>query len=174
MTRREFAQSLSKALRLLRESRNLSQAELARRLDIDRATMNRYEAGSIRPGVERLAHILEVLKVTWADFGEALEEVRRAEAQGHTPSVDSLLLESRTPDDDLIAAYVAAAARGRADEFVDSAVRKTRHLVRWRKRMKTMGGEGSTLGTEGLEEENGEDPDRLTDLEDLEKAEPGR
>ncbi len=169
-TERSYSHGLARALRLLRKTRNLTQAELARRVGIDRATMNRYEGGSIKPGVERLAHILEVLKVSWSDLGEALEEVRRAETGGKVPSPDTLLLETSSPDDELIAAYVAAAAQGKADEFVDAAVRKTRHLVRWRKRMKRyVAGDDAALD-EDFDDENSEDPARLDDFEDLESA----
>lgn len=167
-TEQTYSHGLSKALRLLRESRRLSQAELARRVGIDRATMNRYEGGSIRPGVERLAHILEVLEVSWSDLGEALEEVRRTEREGNVPSPESLILETSTPDDELIAAYLAAAAQGKADEFVDAAIRKTRRLVRWRKRMKKYEEGSSTFEAEDLDEDDAEDPARLDDLDDAE------
>lgn len=169
-TERSYSHGLAQALRLMRDARDLTQAELARRVGIDRATMNRYEGGSIKPGVERLAHILEVLKMSWSDLGEALEEVRRAESGGKAPAPDTLFLDTNTPDDDLIAAYLAAAAQGKADEFVDAAVRKTRHLVRWRKRMKQYAEGGyAPLDEEPLGEDS-EDPARLDDLEDLESA----
>lgn len=174
VTQQEFSESLHKALRLLRESRRLSQAELARRLGVDRATMNRYEAGSIRPGVERLAQILEVLKVSWSGFGEALDEVRRAEAEGHALSPESLFLETSTPDDDLIAAYLAAASRGKGHEFVDAAIRKTRHLVRWREHMKKFEGDEPPSVSDDLEDAESDDPARLEDFGDAEVAEPGR
>ena len=52
----------------LREAQNLSQIELAKRLDIDRQAMYRYEAGGADPRISTLTKIAEALSVTLSDF----------------------------------------------------------------------------------------------------------
>lgn len=52
----------------LREAQNLSQKNLADRLEIDRQAMYRYEVGGADPQISTLLKITEALGVTLSDF----------------------------------------------------------------------------------------------------------
>jgi len=68
---------LATALRVLRESRSISQKELAELSGIERNTISKYENGWIQPSREKLRTLLESLRLTYADLEEAEGFVRR-------------------------------------------------------------------------------------------------
>lgn len=136
ITRADFERALPRAIALLREARGISQAELARRLGVTAATMCRYEQGVNKPGVVRLAHVLEVLEVDFTVLDDALKKVWAAESLGVEPSPDSLMLARESTDDEMTGAYLAAVKRGQGDEFVEQMVRQAQLLVRLRQHMK--------------------------------------
>lgn len=58
-------------LRSVRKNANLTQAQLAERLDINRATVSKYETGEIVPSVDQILKICSVLNVSFEElFGE--------------------------------------------------------------------------------------------------------
>lgn len=135
VTRERFRKALPQALVMLREARGLSQAELSRRLDISSATMCRYEKGDYKPGVIRLAHILEVLGCDFGDLDDALKQVWAAEDEGVEPTPDLLLQSDATENEKLMAAYAMAAAHGQGDHLVERAIRQAQVLSRMRRYM---------------------------------------
>jgi transcriptional regulator with XRE-family HTH domain len=68
---------LATALRVLRESRSISQKELAELSGIERNTISKYENGWIQPSREKLRTLLESLRLSYADLEEAEGFVRR-------------------------------------------------------------------------------------------------
>lgn len=136
ITRADFERALPKAIVLLREARGISQAEMARRLGVTAATMCRYEQGVNKPGVVRLAHVLEILEVDFTDLDTALKKVWASETLGTELSEDALDLESENTDEAVTGAYLAAVGRGEGDEFVERTVRQAQLLVRLRQQMK--------------------------------------
>lgn len=136
VTRERFRKALPRAIVLLREARGLNQADLSRKLDISSATMCRYEKGDYKPGVIRLAHILEVLGCDFGDLDEALKQVWSAEDEGLEPTPDLLLQDDPTENEKLLAAYATAAAHGQGDELVERAIRQAQALSRLRSYMK--------------------------------------
>jgi transcriptional regulator with XRE-family HTH domain len=80
---------LATALRVLRESRSISQKELAELSGIERNTISKYENGWIQPSREKLRTLLESLRLSYADLEEAESFVRRL--RGAAPAAgDSL------------------------------------------------------------------------------------
>lgn len=136
VTRERFRKALPKAIVLLREARGLTQAELSRKLDISSATMCRYEKGDYKPGVIRLAHILEVLSCDFGDLDEALKQVWSAEDEGVEPTPDLLLQDDPTENEKLMAIYATAEAHGQGDLLVERAIRQAQALSRLRRYMK--------------------------------------
>lgn len=59
----------------LREAQNLNQNELAKRLDIDRQAMYRYEVGGADPRISTMTKISEALGVTLSDFFDFDKEI---------------------------------------------------------------------------------------------------
>lgn len=64
-------------LKELRESRRVTQAELARRLGVDRSYVSRIEHGQRLPGLTMLAQLARY-------FGCRLEELVIMDADGHS------------------------------------------------------------------------------------------
>lgn len=62
---------LATALRILRESRSISQKELAERSGIERNTISKYENGWIQPSREKLRTMLDALRFNYAQLEEA-------------------------------------------------------------------------------------------------------
>lgn len=60
----------------LREAQNLSQIDLAKRLDIDRQAMYRYEVGGADPRISTLTKIAEALSVTLSDFFDFDKQIK--------------------------------------------------------------------------------------------------
>lgn len=73
---------LATALRVLRESRSISQKELAELSDIERNTISKYENGWIQPSREKLSSLLEALRFSYADLELAEDFVRRLTGDG--------------------------------------------------------------------------------------------
>lgn len=138
VTRERFRKALPQAIVWLREKRGLTQAQLARKLDISSATMCRYEKGNYKPGVVRLAHILEVLGCDFGDLDDALKQVSSAEGEGLDPLPDLLLQDDPTEDDKLMAIYATAEARGQGDLLVERVIRQAKRLSRLRRYMKKL------------------------------------
>lgn len=55
-------------LRTVRKKANLTQAQLAERLDINRATISKYETGEIVPSVDQIVKICSVLDVSFEEL----------------------------------------------------------------------------------------------------------
>lgn len=68
---------LATALRVLRESRSISQKELAELSGVERNTISKYENGWIQPSREKLAILLDALRFNYGDLDEAEDFVRR-------------------------------------------------------------------------------------------------
>jgi len=68
---------LATALRLLRETRSVSQKQLAELSGIERNTISKYENGWIQPSREKLRTLLEALRFSYADLEVAESFVRR-------------------------------------------------------------------------------------------------
>lgn len=68
---------LATALRVLRESRSVSQKELAEMSEIERNTISKYENGWIQPSREKLSLLLDALRFSYADLELAEDFVRR-------------------------------------------------------------------------------------------------
>ena len=51
----------SSRIRLARKTAKMTQAELADRIEVNRATVSKYETGEIMPSVEMLGHISDAL-----------------------------------------------------------------------------------------------------------------
>lgn len=80
---------LATALRVLRESRSVSQKQLAERSGIERNTISKYENGWIQPSREKLRTLLESLHFSYSDLEEAENFVRRlrgADGGGEAPA----------------------------------------------------------------------------------------
>lgn len=60
--------ALSQELRRLRKERDLSQEQLADRVDLTQATLSRYEGGKRQPSVSTLAKLAPALGATTMDF----------------------------------------------------------------------------------------------------------
>lgn len=65
--------SLGRVLRTFRETRKLSQEELANRADVDRTYVGSIERGQRNPTFENLWFLLRALEVSWAELGKALD-----------------------------------------------------------------------------------------------------
>ena len=65
------AKSLSKQLRLARESRGLSVAEVADRVGVSQAAVYFWEGGRVRPRIGNLKALCKVLKLPVRDMTEA-------------------------------------------------------------------------------------------------------
>jgi transcriptional regulator with XRE-family HTH domain len=59
---------MGEKIRQFRKRKNLTQAELARRLGVDRSTINKIENGKIRPSLALLERIAHELGVSVKDF----------------------------------------------------------------------------------------------------------
>lgn len=55
-------------LRKARKAANLTQAQLAKELNVNRATISKYETGEISPSVEQLINICTVLDVSFEEL----------------------------------------------------------------------------------------------------------
>jgi|GEM_PF-6516312 len=73
---------LATALRVLRESRSISQKELAELSHIERNTISKYENGWIQPSREKLSTLLEALRFSYAELEQAEDFVRRLTGDG--------------------------------------------------------------------------------------------
>ena len=68
---------LATALRILRESRSISQKELAELSGIERNTISKYENGWIQPSREKLRTMLDALRFSYAQLEEAERFITR-------------------------------------------------------------------------------------------------
>jgi transcriptional regulator with XRE-family HTH domain len=67
-------QALGRVLRVLRESRGLTQERLAHLADVDRTYVGSVERGERNPSFENLWFLLHALEVNWAELGKALDQ----------------------------------------------------------------------------------------------------
>lgn len=123
-----FRRDLPATLVLLRQSRGLSQKELADRLGLDPSTLSRYEHGASRPNAGRLADILAALTATWSELGAALARVRKSRGDGEPPKPESVLLHTDATREDATLALLAAVREGRGKEFVERLIDQTRYV----------------------------------------------
>jgi transcriptional regulator with XRE-family HTH domain len=77
---------LATSLRVLRESRSVSQKELAELSGIERNTISKYENGWIQPSREKLQTLLDALRYSYAELDAAEAFVRRLTSGAGTPS----------------------------------------------------------------------------------------
>ena len=68
MTKEVFLKKLGKNITRLRESANLSQTDLAFKLDKDRQSMNRVEKGRTNPTIYFLTQIAQELNVSLTEL----------------------------------------------------------------------------------------------------------
>ena len=80
---------LATSLRVLRESRSLSQKELAELSGIERNTISKYENGWIQPSREKLQTLLDALRYGYAELDAAEAFVRRLTSGAGVPSGDA-------------------------------------------------------------------------------------
>ncbi len=69
--------TLGTALRQFRKNRGLSQDRLANRAGVDRAYVGGIERAERHPSWEVIERLLAVLKVSWVEFGRALDQGTR-------------------------------------------------------------------------------------------------
>lgn len=69
-------------LRALREQRGLTQEELAAKARMHRNYIGGVERGERNPTLNSIAKFLEVLHVSWAELGEALDRAGHANTFG--------------------------------------------------------------------------------------------
>lgn len=74
--------SLSENIRFYRECLHLTQDQLAERVNVNRVTLARYEAGLVTPGSKVLARLADALSV---DVSKLLDSVENA-----TPDISSI------------------------------------------------------------------------------------
>lgn len=87
--------SLSKKLRMLRDSRNWSQQYLADRMNVDRSTISRYETGKNIPTYQMVMRFAEVFQI---DKELLVNELDQMLPKGETPGY---LLKEKPHDHDL-------------------------------------------------------------------------
>jgi transcriptional regulator with XRE-family HTH domain len=58
-----FLQKIGKRIKEVRESKGLSQQELAAKLDYEKSNMSRLESGRVNPRITTLKHVAEALEV---------------------------------------------------------------------------------------------------------------
>lgn len=73
VTARQARERLGGVLRRYRIAAGLSQEEFARRAGVHRTYVSQVERGVRNPTYESLQKFLSTAKVTWADFGAALD-----------------------------------------------------------------------------------------------------
>lgn len=127
---RQFREDLPRALVLLRESRGLSQKELADRLGVHASVLSRYETGVRTPATVKLAELLKTLVAGWGELELALAEVRRARLEGGEPSKEALAEpEEGVLEDGLLVAFLAACHEGRGRAFANRLMERTRYIA---------------------------------------------
>lgn len=67
----------SSKLKALRESRNLTQAELAERLEVSKSTISMYELGNREPDFEMLEAIADTFNVRMSDLIDKETPIKR-------------------------------------------------------------------------------------------------
>lgn len=78
--------SIGERIAALRKARNISQAELARILDVSRQAVSKWENGQASPDTIKLIHLAEVL-------GTEVEYLATGRKQEHSPPVVVNLVE---------------------------------------------------------------------------------
>lgn len=115
-------------LKLLREAKRLTQAELAERVNLSRAAISLYEAGTREPRHSEVRRIAEALDVPrgffdqddlWAEVEEALAQAKELLLSGKKSARDSQFISAS--DSQLGAAHVAESRPSGADDFCSQA-----------------------------------------------------
>ena len=116
-------------LRLLRESRGLTQDEIGRLAKVPPASVSRYERALVLPNLETLHRILQALGVGFSELARASEEIRAAREAGREP--DPVLLKGpQDLDEDRVLAYFMAQVQsGHGLDYIE-------HLERWASRLR--------------------------------------
>jgi len=95
----EMFQNLGSALRLLREQKKKSQAQLARETGVGKSQLSKYESGKELPKLDSLARLLVTLEVGYENFFSTLSSIdqalysREAGTTLPSPALPSLGLE---------------------------------------------------------------------------------
>lgn len=83
-----------RALRLLRTYHQLSQGELAKRLEISNSYLSEIESGNKAPGLDLLAKYAELFKMPLSSillFSEKMEEKRKPSTKLRIAAADKIL-----------------------------------------------------------------------------------
>lgn len=75
---------ISMRIRQLREATGMTQAELAKRLDVTRSSVNAWESGLSTPTTQYVVALSRLFHVT-ADYLLGMEEEYHLSLQGYTP-----------------------------------------------------------------------------------------
>lgn len=86
---------LATALRILRESRSISQKELAELSGIERNTISKYENGWIQPSREKLRTMLDALRFSYTQLEEAERFITRLRGAAGAPAGETALAPGR-------------------------------------------------------------------------------
>ena len=77
---------LNQRIRALRQSRGMSQVELARLLDVTKQSVSNWENDNIQPSIEMLKKLAAVFSVS-ADYLLGMAEVQTLDVSGLSPEV---------------------------------------------------------------------------------------
>jgi transcriptional regulator with XRE-family HTH domain len=155
MTDANYKQAMARA-RALREGKGLSTRNVAARLDVDNATISRYERGLIRPSTEMLERYARELGTTLEELFQGTTSTGRANVGGSILRlIRDEVIEARIPDPPKVRVPRPKAVGSRSD--LERAVRYLLQLgaghdgtvnVAWTSRMPlpTDGGDRSEFG----------------------------
>lgn len=85
---------LGRNIATLRKRQQLTQAEVAERIDVDAETISRFERGIVTPGIATLERLCAVLGCTWIDLLEGVS----TDAQQVGPEIARLLAPLKPGD----------------------------------------------------------------------------
>ena len=74
-------QSVRKALKHVRESRGIKSAWVAQQINVSESTYSALESGRRTLSVDRLGSLLRVYKLSWGEFGRAIDALARGRAR---------------------------------------------------------------------------------------------
>lgn len=123
--------SVCYGLRLLRESRGLTQDEIGRMAKVPPASMSRYERALVLPNLETLHRILQALGVGFDELARASEEVRAAKGENREPDPILLQTPGHVDEDHVLAFFMARVQNGRGMEYIEQ-------LETWASRLRNL------------------------------------
>jgi transcriptional regulator with XRE-family HTH domain len=78
--------NLGKALFRIRELRGMSQAAIARKAEVGKSQLSKYESGKELPKLESLERVLGALQMDYFEFFRVLDAIDRGEPPGSRPT----------------------------------------------------------------------------------------